>query len=94
MRIRRYGIYNHTVIRNLDLQFTTTVEQSEMQPATSSQTEPGEIKDAGDLIKPIGDTGIRKCPYCKKGKLLVLRVIPRIRSPAGHLPTILFSMLQ
>jgi len=94
VRIRRYGIYNHTVIRNLDLQFTTTVEQSEMQPATSSQTEPDGIEDAGDLIKPIGDTGIRKCPYCKKGKLLVSRVIPRIRSPAGHLPTILFSMLQ
>ena len=94
VRIRRYGIYNPTTIRNLDLKFTTAQAQNQEQPAKSSETKPGEIEDARDVINPNGDTGIRQCPTCKKGKLLVIRVIPRIRSPAGHLPTILLSLLQ
>jgi len=31
------------------------------------------------------------CPYCKQGKMIRLRQLPRIRSPPGHLPSILKS---
>ena len=35
----------------------------------------------------------RICPCCKKGKMIRVREIPRIRSPPGHLPSILKSYL-
>jgi hypothetical protein len=92
VRIRRYGIYNPTTIRNLDLQFTSA--QTQEQPAKSSETKSNGLEGSRDIIKLISDSNIRQCPICKKGKLLVLKQMPRIRSPAGHLPTILFSLLQ
>jgi retron-type reverse transcriptase len=33
------------------------------------------------------------CPHCKTGRMLVLKHLPRIRSPAGHLPSMLLSAL-
>lgn len=92
VRIRRYGIYNPTTIRNLDLQFAP--QQSEVIPANSSEPKTGGAENQTDITKPIRETHIRNCPSCKKGKMLVMRVIPRIRSPARHLPTMLFSLLQ
>jgi len=92
VRIRRYGIYNHTTIRNLDLQFTP--EKSEVKTEKGYESNPDGLGNETDIITPPGDNYIRKCPSCKKGKMLVMRVIPRIRSPARHLPTMLFSLLQ
>ncbi|MEX2426861.1 MAG: transposase [Bacteroidales bacterium] len=78
VKIRRYGIYNHTVKRNLKLQFI-----------------PQERPDIDTLIKrkePLETnlqryqrlTGIDlcRCPVCKKGTMVRIRELPRIRSPS------------
>ena len=86
VRVRRYGIYNPTVRRNLELQFGNesfafdmALKKSEEAQSSTSDNEVSANKDN------------HVCPYCKKGKMVVIRIIPRIRSPAGHLPTILKS---
>jgi len=76
VRIRRFGIYNHTAKRNLDLQFCEpdkTIEAViKKQQAVETNLERFERL-----------TGINPCicPACKKGKMVVVRVLPRIRSP-------------
>ncbi|MBS3771334.1 MAG: transposase, partial [Bacteroidales bacterium] len=89
VRIRRYGIYNHTTIRNLDLQF-----KAEQKPGIEQLASPKEMETPTERIKRL--TGFDKglCPVCKKGRMRTIRDIPRIRSPADHLPRLLFSMLQ
>ena len=37
---------------------------------------------------------VHRCPICKKGKMIVVKELPRIRSPVGHLPSILRSLLN
>ena len=37
---------------------------------------------------------LTKCPHCKEGRLIVIRTLPRIRSPAANLPSMLFAKLQ
>lgn len=89
VRIRRYGIYNHTTIRNLDLQFTV-----EQKPTVEQLENPREKETSAERIRRLTgfDTGL--CPVCKKGRMRVICEIPRIRSPAAHLPTMLLSLLQ
>jgi len=88
VRIRRYGIYNHTTIRNLDLQF-----KAEQKPDIEQLVSPRETKTNTERIKRL--TGFDKglCQVCKKGRMRTIGDIPRIRSPAVHLPRLLFSML-
>jgi hypothetical protein len=86
VRIRRFGIYNHTVIRNLDLQFRT-----EADIASSEIEQKLETKE--QRIKRLTGFDIGGCPSCKKGRLVVIREIPRIRSPAGNLKGILKNKL-
>ena len=77
VKIRRFGIYNHTTKRNLALKFV-----------------PEEKPDIDDIIKrkqpPKTNlqrlerlTGINPCicPVCKKGKMILIKILPRIRSP-------------
>ena len=77
VKIRRFGIYNHTTKRNLALKFV-----------------PEEKPDIDDIIKrkqpPETNlqrlerlTGINPCicPVCKKGKMILIKILPRIRSP-------------
>jgi len=87
VRIRRFGIYNPTTKRNLDLQF-----EPEQKPDVEQLTKPKE--SSAERIKRLTGFDIGLCPSCKKGRLYVIRETPRIRSPPGHLPTILFSKLQ
>ena len=86
VRIRRYGIYNHTTIRNLDLQFVPA-------PIIAAQKLKKIIETHNERIKRLTGFDSSICPVCKKGKMINIREMPRIRSPAGHLPTILFSKL-
>ena len=81
VRIRRYGIYNATTKRNLNLEFNEAktgfdilLEQKEKESAKALQT--------------------RCCPSCQKGRLIVIEELPRIRSPAAHLPTLLLTLLN
>jgi len=89
VRIRRYGIYNATTKRNLDLQFVP-----EDKPDIEKLIK-GLVKETTlERIKRLTSIDIGLCPACKKGRMVVIRELPRIRSPAtGHLPTILFKAL-
>jgi hypothetical protein len=82
VRIRRYGIYNTTVKRNFNLEFGNELSVFEQALEASQKSDISE-QNANHI-----------CPHCKKGKMIVIRIIPRIRSPAGHLPSILKSYCQ
>ena len=80
VKIRRYGIYNHTLKRNLGLQFAEpdktieTVIKKQQPPETNLQR-----------FERL--TGINPClcPVCKTGRMVVIKQLPRIRSPDGLL---------
>lgn len=86
VRVRRFGIYNPTTIRNLKLQFHT---EQEIVPKSKK----GKNKCTPERIKQLLGFDPEICPKCKKGHLRVVAAMPRIRSPAAHLPTLLLSKL-
>lgn len=75
VKIRRFGIYNHTTKRNLGLQF---VPKDKVEKKLK-------IKKETTLVQLKRLTGFDAClcPFCKKGKMVIVREIPRIRSPAN-----------
>jgi len=81
VKIRRYGIYNHTVKRNLRLQFVP--EASPDIDSLIKRKEPPE----SNLQRFQRLTGFDPClcPVCKKGKMIAVRKLPRIRSPGRGL---------
>ncbi|HKK67627.1 MAG TPA: transposase, partial [Bacteroidales bacterium] len=82
VRIRRFGIYHHTTKRNLELQFVP-----DKKPDIDSLERAAETS-AERILRLTGfDPGL--CPCCKKGRMQVKREIPRIRSPAKHLLSLL-----
>ena len=87
VRIRRYGVYHHTVKRNLGLQFT--VEDSDFYTLVNSEKKIEEHKKKEETSTCLIDTHARTCPHCKKGKMLRRRELPRIRSPAANINAIL-----
>jgi hypothetical protein len=87
VRIRRFGIYNHTTKRNLELQFC---EPDKTIDAVIKKQQPAET----NLERFERLTGINPCicPVCRKGKMVAIRVLPRIRSPdvlLEYQPTVL-----
>lgn len=78
VKIRRFGIYNHTVKRNLELQFVP--EEKPDIDAVIKQQKPPET----NVERFARLTGINPClcPVCKTGRMLAFRELPRIRSPA------------
>ncbi len=91
VRIRRYGIYNPTVKRNLNLQFTAE-DSGFYKLIKQKQTEEKKAPDSGGELA--GEQDLHLCPHCKTGKMIRVREIPRIRSPPGHLPSMLKSFLN
>jgi hypothetical protein len=81
VRIRRYGIYNPTVKRNQGLEFGNELSVFEQALEERQKAE-------------VSHNNVHICPYCKKGKMVVIRIIPRTRSPAEHLPSKLQSYFQ
>lgn len=77
VKIRRYGIYNHTTKRNLDLQFVG--EEKPDVETLIKQKQPPET----NLQRFERLTGVNpcQCPVCKSGRMVVIRELPRIRSP-------------
>ena len=75
VKIRRYGIYNHTLKRNLKLQFVTP----DIEAIIKQQKKPETTMERLQRL-----TGINPClcPVCKKGRMLTIRELPRIRAPA------------
>lgn len=82
VKIRRFGIYNHTTKRNLDLQFT--VEEKPGIDAIIKRQQPPETNHE----RFVRLTGINPClcSVCKNGRMVTIRELPRIRSPACAFP--------
>jgi hypothetical protein len=88
VKIRRFGIYNHTTRKNLALQFVPE-EKPDIEAVINSQ-QPPETKL--QRIERLTGTNPCTCPVCKKGKMVLVKVLPRIRSPGwiskGQTPAI------
>ena len=78
VKIRRFGIYNHTVKRNLKLQFTPE-EKPGIDKIIRQQKPPETNIERFERL-----TGINPClcPVCKTGRMVIVSILPRIRSPA------------
>ena len=75
VKIRRFGIYNHTIKRNLELQFVP----SDIDTVIKQQKTPETTIERFQRL-----TGIDPClcPVCKKGRMIAIRELPCIRAPA------------
>ena len=89
VRIRRYGIYNHTTRGNLKLQFVPQESKVEAMLQVKNEKEPPQ-----ERIKRLTGFDIGKCPHCKNGRMIIVREIPRIRSPAVPIGILLAAHLQ
>ncbi len=86
VRIRRFGIYHPTTIRSMGLQFTTEEESLQRELQTKKQSNVAGTNQPADFAPGI-------CQKCKKGRLVVVAELPRVRSPAASLPALLKSFL-
>jgi len=77
VKIRRYGIYNHTVKRNLQLQFVE--EKKHDIESIIKQKQAPETRQ--ERFKRLTGVDICLCPACKKGRMVIIQELPRIRSP-------------
>lgn len=78
VKIRRFGIYNPTFIRNNKLQFVPE-EKPDIQAIIKKQ------KGSETRLERLERlTGINPClcPVCKTGRMVIIRELPRIRSPS------------
>ena len=75
VKIRRYGIYNHTLKRKLKLQFVAT----DIEAIIKQQKKPETTMERVQRL-----TGINPClcPACKEGRMINIRELPKIRAPA------------
>jgi hypothetical protein len=82
VKIRRYGIYNHTVKRKLALQFAPE-EKPDIDTLIKRKEPPETNQQRFERL-----TGVNpcQCPVCKKGTMVAVRELPRIRSPAWYFP--------
>lgn len=88
VKIRYYGIYNSTTKRNMKLKFKeVTIEIIKKNKTTIKET-------AQQCIKRILGYDINQCKVCKKGTLIRIRQLPKIRAPSVHLPTLLLNQLS
>lgn len=80
VKIRRFGIYNHTIKRNLALQFT--VEEKPGIDTLIKRQQPPETNH--ERLERLTGINPCKCPVCKTGRMVTIRELPRIRSPAWN----------
>ena len=81
VKIRRFGIYNHTTKRNLALQFVEE-KKPDIDAIIKKQQSPETNVERFERL-----TGINLClcPVCKTGRMVIIGELPRIRSPAEFL---------
>ncbi len=89
VKIRRYGIYNATTIRHLELQFVP-----EPKPDILVQQNTKDKETAQQLLKRLTGFDAHKCRICNEGTMQVIASLPRIRSPSQHLPSLLLMLMQ
>jgi len=77
VKIRRYGMYNPTLIRNHKLQFVPE-EKPDIEAIIKKQKGPETNLERIERL-----TGINPClcQVCKTGRMVIVRELPRIRSP-------------
>ncbi|MDZ4203842.1 MAG: IS91 family transposase, partial [Bacteroidales bacterium] len=77
VKIRRFGIYNPTLIRNHKLKFISE-EKPDIQTIIKNQKGPETNLERLERL-----TGVNPClcPVCKTGRMITVRELPRIRSP-------------
>lgn len=89
VRIHRFGIYHHSTKLHLDLHFVLDKKPD------IEQLRGGQKRETGtEHIFRLTGFDVTKCHHCKQGCLIVIRTLPRIRSPAAHLSSMLFAKLQ
>jgi len=78
VKIRRFGVYNHTTKRNLELQLAPK-ERPGIDAVMAMQKPP-----ETNVERLARLTGVNPClcPVCKTGRMVITRKLPRIRSPA------------
>ncbi len=81
VKIRRYGIYNHTARSRLGLQFAPE-EKSGIDTLIKREQPPETNLQRFERL-----TGVNpcQCPVCKTERMVAVRELPRIRSPVGFL---------
>jgi hypothetical protein len=77
VKIRRYGIYNHTVKRTLKLEFVPQ-EKPDIEQIIKQKQAP---ETKRERFKRLTGIDVCLCPICKKGTMIVIAELPRIRSP-------------
>jgi hypothetical protein len=82
VKIRRFGIYNHTTKRRLGLQFVPAAKPG-IDEVMKRQKPPETNMERLERL-----TGVNPClcPVCKTGRMVAVRELPRIRSPAWFDP--------
>lgn len=80
VKIRRFGIYNHTTKRKLEIQFVPEEKPGIDEVIKQQQAPETNVERFARL------TGINPClcPVCKTGKMVAIRELPRIRSPGWN----------
>ena len=89
VKIRRYGIYNATTKRNLELQFIP--EKSTVEKELSGKNKK---ETTLERIKRLTGFDIGKCPKCKNGRMHIIGELPRIRSPSRPIRQLINAFLQ
>jgi hypothetical protein len=76
VKIRRYGIYNPTRKRNLDLQFFPN-DKADLEHDNEKARE----ETPQQRLKRLTGFDVYQCPFCKKGRMVAVRFLPPIRAP-------------
>lgn len=81
VKIRRYGIYNHTLKRKFQLRFAPD-EKPNIDKFIKQKQPPETNQQRFERL-----TGVNpcQCPVCKTGRMMRVRELPRIRSPVWFL---------
>ncbi len=77
VKIRRYGIYNHTTKRKLGLKFLP-----QEKPAIDTLIKCNDPPETNmERLRRLTGFDPCQCPVCKKGRMIVVRELPPIRAP-------------
>jgi len=78
VKIRRYGIYNPTVKRNLKLVF---VPQEKPDCSLQDAAKPKEKETTQQRLLRLTGIDVYQCPFCEKGRMHPVKELPPIRAP-------------
>jgi len=89
VKIRRFGIYNHTLKRNLSLRFVPEGKpdiealEKRLLEKQRSKGDAAPVETSMERLERLTGINPCRCPICKKGRMVTIRTLPRIRSPGG-----------